>query len=276
MRFESPAGSGWFLGSGVNSTTEAGEYGMIRRRANGLAWSFAIMLLAACGGDGGDAPPPAETTPAASEPTPPPAATTSPTPAEPTPSTTPGAAPGPATLETPATFRVQFETSKGNFVVEVDRSLAPLGVDRFYRLINEGYYDDVRFFRVIAGFMAQFGMHGDPAQTARWRAQRIQDDPVVGSNTRGTITFATSGPNSRTTQLFINLVDNRNLDGMGFAPFGRVVEGIEVVDQLYSGYGEGAPQGQGPSQGNIQSQGNAYLMQNFPLLDYIIRARVVN
>ena len=246
---------------------------MRRPRANALASSFAIMLLAACGGDGGDTPPTPEGAPPASEPAaPPPAATTSPAPAA-TPEPTPSA---PATLTTPATFRVRFETSKGNFVVEADRSLAPNGVDRFYRLINEGYYDDVRFFRVIAGFMAQFGMHGDPAVTARWRAQRIQDDPVVGSNTRGTITFATSGPNSRTTQLFINLVDNRNLDAMGFAPFGRVVEGMDVVDQLYSGYGEGAPQGQGPSQGNIQAQGNAYLTQSFPLLDYIIRARVVN
>jgi peptidyl-prolyl cis-trans isomerase A (cyclophilin A) len=243
---------------------------MRRSRANVLASSFAIMLLAACGGEGGETPPPAETPPAASEPAPPPA-TTSPAPAAPA---EPAAAP--TTLTTPATFRVQFETSKGNFVVEVDRSLAPNGADRFYRLINEGYYDDVRFFRVIAGFMAQFGMHGDPALTARWRAQRIPDDPVVGSNTRGTITFATSGPNSRTTQLFINLVDNRNLDGMGFAPFGRVVEGMEVVDQLYSGYGEGAPQGQGPSQANIQAQGNAYLTQNFPLLDYIVRARIAN
>lgn len=242
---------------------------MIRPRANMLASSFAIMLLAACGGEGGETPPPAESTPPASEPAAMPE--TSPTPAP-----APGAAPGaPAALETPASFRVQFETSKGNFVVQVDRSMAPNGADRFYRLINEGFFDDVRFFRVINGFMAQFGIHGDPAVTARWRAQRIQDDPVVGSNTRGTITFATSGPNSRTSQVFINLVNNVNLDGMGFAPFGRVVEGMEVVDQLYSGYGEGAPQGQGPAQGQIVSQGNAYLTQSFPLLDHVIRARVV-
>jgi len=235
-----------------------------------LASSFAIMLLAACGGEGGETPPPAEAPPAAAEPPASTPATTAPAaPAEP--------AAAPATLVTPATFRVQFETSKGNFVVEVDRSLAPNGADRFYRLVNEGYYDDVRFFRVIPGFMAQFGMHGDPAVGARWRAQPIQDDPVVGSNTRGTITFAMTGqPNSRTTQLFINLVDNRNLDAMRFAPFGRVVEGMEVVDQLYGGYGEGAPQGRGPSQANIQSQGNAYLTQDFPLLDHIIRARIVN
>jgi peptidyl-prolyl cis-trans isomerase A (cyclophilin A) len=248
---------------------------MIRSRANRLATSFAIMLLAACGGEGGETPPPEEGAPPASEPAAAPETTPSTTAAPPP---APGApSPGPAALETPASFRVQFETSKGNFVVQADRSMAPNGVDRFFRLVSEGYYDEVRFFRVIPGFMAQFGMHGDPAVTARWRAQPIQDDPVVGSNTRGTITFAmTAQPNSRTTQLFINLVDNVNLDRSGFAPFGRVVEGMEVVDQLYSGYGEGAPQGQGPAQGQIQSQGNAYLTQSFPLLDHIIRARVVN
>ncbi|MEQ1855132.1 MAG: peptidylprolyl isomerase [Longimicrobiales bacterium] len=180
-------------------------------------------------------------------------------------------------LETPASYRVQFETSKGNFTVQVDRSQAPNGADRLYRLVSEGYYDEVRFFRVIAGFMAQFGISGDPAANTRWRSQPIQDDPVVGSNTRGTLTFAmTAQPNSRTTQVFINLVDNVNLDRSGFAPVGRVVEGMDVVDQLYSGYGEGAPQGNGPAQGQIVSQGNAYLAQSFPLLDHIIRARVAN
>jgi peptidyl-prolyl cis-trans isomerase A (cyclophilin A) len=236
------------------------------------------MLLAACGGEGaqtGEETPPAGAAPEASEPAaaPEPSTSTSPTPA-------PAAEPAPATpavLETPATYRVQFETSKGNFVVQVDRSLAPNGADRFYRLVTEGFYDDVRFFRVIAGFMAQFGISGDPAATARWRAQPIRDEPVVGSNARGTITFAMSSqPNSRTSQVFINLVDNVNLDGLGFAPFGRVVEGMEVVDQLYSGYGEGAPQGNGPAQGQIVSQGNAYLTQSFPLLDYVIRARIAN
>ncbi len=223
------------------------------------------MVLAACGGEGGETPPPAESTPPAAEPTVPP------------PASEPAAAPAtPAILETPASFRVQFETSKGNFVVQVDRSQAPNGADRFYRLVSEGFYDDVRFFRVISGFMAQFGIHGDPAVTARWRAQPIQDDPVVGSNTRGTVTFAmTAQPNSRTSQIFINLVDNVNLDRSGFAPFGRVVEGMEVVDQLYSGYGEGAPQGNGPAQGQIVSQGNTYLTQSFPLLDHVIRARII-
>ena len=217
------------------------------------------MLLAACGGDAGDAPPPAETTPP-SEP-----AAAPPPPAEPAAPTT-----------APATFRVRFETNEGPFVVEVQRSLAPNGADRFYQLVNEGFFTDVRFFRVISGFMAQFGINGDPAVTARWRANPIPDDPVVGSNTRGTITFAmTSQPNSRSSQLFINLVDNVNLDASGFAPIGRVVEGMEVVDRLHAGYGEGAPRGPGPDQSQIVSQGNAYLTQNFPELDYIERATIV-
>jgi peptidyl-prolyl cis-trans isomerase A (cyclophilin A) len=221
------------------------------------------MLLAACGGERGDEPPPAESTPPPSQPAAePPAAAPQPAPAAPT--------------TAPAMYRVRFETNEGDFVVEVDRSLAPNGADRFYQLVSEGFFTDVRFFRVISGFMAQFGINGDPAVTARWRANPIQDDPVRGSNTRGTITFAmTSQPNSRSSQLFINLVDNVNLDASGFAPIGRVVEGMEVVDRLYSGYGEGAPRGAGPDQSQIVSQGNAYLTQSFPELDYIERATIV-
>jgi len=177
--------------------------------------------------------------------------------------------------QAPDMYRARFETSKGDFVIEVHREWAPIGADRFYNLVNAGYYDDVRFFRVISGFMAQFGMHGDPLVTAQWRAAPIQDDPVVGSNTRGTVTFAMTGqPNSRTTQIFINFGNNTNLDGMGFAPFGEVVEGMEVVDQLYSGYGEGAPRGAGPDQGQIQGRGNEYLNADFPNLDYVIRATI--
>ena len=177
--------------------------------------------------------------------------------------------------QAPDSYRARFETSAGDFVVEVQRELAPLGADRFYNLVNNGYYDGVRFFRVIDGFMAQFGMHGDPLVTAQWRAAPIEDDPVVGSNTRGTITFAmTNQPNSRTTQVFINFGDNSNLDGMGFAPFGEVVEGMEVVDALYSGYGEGAPRGSGPDQGQIQGRGNDYLESDFPELDYVISATI--
>lgn len=184
----------------------------------------------------------------------------------------------PASLneKAPATYKVRLDTSAGPVVIEVHRDWAPLGADRFYNLVKNGYYDGVRFFRVISGFMAQFGINGDPGVTARWRAAPIQDDPVVGSNTRGTITFAmTSQPNSRSSQLFINLVDNVNLDASGFAPIGRVVEGMEVVDRLHSGYGEGAPRGPGPDQSQIVSQGNAYLTQNFPELDYIERATIV-
>jgi peptidyl-prolyl cis-trans isomerase A (cyclophilin A) len=183
----------------------------------------------------------------------------------------------PAFQETaPASFRVRFETTKGDFVVQVNRDLAPNGADRFYNLARHGYYDGVRFFRVISGFMAQFGIHGDPAVNALWRSRQIPDDPVHGSNTRGTVTFAmTSQPNSRTTQLFINLVDNSRLDPMGFAPFGQVVQGMDVVDKLYSEYGEGAPQGRGPEQGRAQMEGNAYLAKDFPNMDYIRKATVI-
>lgn len=175
----------------------------------------------------------------------------------------------------PDTFRVRFETTKGAFVVEAVRAWAPNGVDRFYNLVRNGYYDDVAFFRVIENFMAQFGIHGDPAVNTAWRNARIQDDPVVESNRRGYVSFAMAGPNTRTTQLFINFRDNRQLDGMGFAPIAHVVEGMDVVDAIYSGYGEGAPNGTGPAQPQIQMQGNQYLRENFPDLDYIQRASIV-
>jgi peptidyl-prolyl cis-trans isomerase A (cyclophilin A) len=183
----------------------------------------------------------------------------------------------PATLTAtaPATFKAKFETTKGNFTVEVTRSLAPQGADRFYNLVRSGYFTDVEFFRVIPGFMCQFGIHGDPKVSAAWRAARIPDDPVKGSNTRGAITFATGGPNTRTTQLFINFADNKSLDGMGFAPFGKVTEGMDVVDKIYGEYGEGAPQGKGPEQGRIQQEGNAYLKKDFPKLDSIKSATIL-
>jgi peptidyl-prolyl cis-trans isomerase A (cyclophilin A) len=185
-------------------------------------------------------------------------------------------APASLTATAPESYQVRFETSKGDFVIEVQRALSPNGADRFYNLVSNGYYDDVRFFRVIDGFMAQFGMHGDPAVTAAWRSAPIQDDPVMASNMRGTVTFAMTGqPNSRTTQIFINFGDNVQLDGMGFAPFGQVVDGMDVVDALYSGYGEGAPNGAGPSQGQIQAEGNRYLEAEFPQLDHVIRATIV-
>lgn len=175
----------------------------------------------------------------------------------------------------PATFRARFETSDGDFVIEVQRDWAPRGADRFYNLVRSGYYDRVRFFRVISGFMAQFGVHGDPRVAAQWREQRIGDDPVRQSNTRGMVSFATAGPNTRTTQLFINYGDNSRLDGMGFSPFGRVVEGMDVVDRLHAGYGEGAPAGRGPSQDRIQAEGNAYLEREFGELDYVRRATII-
>ena len=182
--------------------------------------------------------------------------------------------PAALTEQAPATYKVKFDTSKGSFVVQVTRAWAPRGADRFYNLVKNGFFDNTRFFRDIAGFMVQFGLNGDPAVNAQWRTARIQDDKVTQSNTRGMITFATSGPNARTTQVFINFGDNSNLDGMGFAPFGKVVSGMDVVDKLYSGYGEGAPNGAGPDQGRIQTEGNAYLTKSFPKLDTVKKATI--
>ena len=185
-----------------------------------------------------------------------------------------------ATETAPDTYEVLFETTQGNIVIEVQRSWAPLGADRFYNLVKMGYFTDVAFFRAIKGFMTQFGIHGDPKVAQMWRNARIQDDPVTQSNMRGYITFATSGKHSRTTQLFINTNDNNNLDAMGFSPFGKVSEtkggGMKVMDALFMGYGEGAPRGRGPNQMYIQQKGNAYLKEKFPKLDYIKKARLCN
>jgi peptidyl-prolyl cis-trans isomerase A (cyclophilin A) len=175
----------------------------------------------------------------------------------------------------PATYRARFQTTAGDFVIEVHRDWAPRGADRFYELVKSRYFDGQRFFRVLSGFMAQFGIHGDPKMSAVWRERRIPDDPVRQSNTRGMVTFATAGPNTRTTQVFINYANNSMLDGQGFAPFGRVIEGMEVVDRLFAGYGEGAPRGRGPDQGRIQAEGNAYLARDFPKLDAVKRATIV-
>ena len=163
---------------------------------------------------------------------------------------------------------MQFTTSKGPFVVEVHRDWAPNGADRFYELVNNHFYDEARFFRVVPNFVVQWGIQADPAVQLNWRTKTIPDDPVAQTNRRGTITFATSGPNSRTTQLFINLADNPRLDALGFAPFGQVISGMSVVEGLYSGYG------QTPDQNQIQMQGNAYLQSQFPKLDYIQTARI--
>lgn len=174
----------------------------------------------------------------------------------------------------PASYKAKFDTSKGVFVIEVRRDWAPNGADRFYNLVKNGFFDDTRFFRVVPNFMVQFGINGDPKISAPWRGARIADDKVTQSNKRGHVTFATSGPNSRTTQVFINFKDNNFLDSQGFAPFGRVVTGMDVVDALHSGYGEGAPSGRGPDQGRIQMEGNAYLAKNFPRLDYVKKATI--
>jgi peptidyl-prolyl cis-trans isomerase A (cyclophilin A) len=182
--------------------------------------------------------------------------------------------PAALTEKAPDTFKVNVDTTKGAFVIEVTRAWAPNGADRFYNLVKNGYFDGVRFFRVVGGFMAQFGIHGDPGIAAAWRSARIPDDPVKQSNKRGYITFATAGPGTRTTQVFINLVDNGGLDAQGFAPFGRVVSGMKVVDKLYDGYGEGAPSGRGPDQRRIQAEGNAYLEKSFPKLDYVKTASI--
>jgi peptidyl-prolyl cis-trans isomerase A (cyclophilin A) len=185
--------------------------------------------------------------------------------------------PDPAALSAPApdSFKVAVETSKGNFTIVARRDWAPRGVDRFYHLVQLGFYDEARFFRVLRGFMAQFGLHGDPRVNAAWDPLSIPDDPVKQTNRRGTVSYAMAGPNTRTTQLFINYSDNANLDGMGFAPIGEVIDGMATVDSLYANYGEGAPDGSGPDQSRIATQGNAYLTQNFPRLDFIRRARVV-
>jgi cyclophilin family peptidyl-prolyl cis-trans isomerase len=175
----------------------------------------------------------------------------------------------------PAEYRVSVETTKGPFVIAVTRALAPRGADRFYRLVRAGYFDDSRFFRVVPGFIAQFGIPGDPAITRVWKDRRIPDDSARASNVRGMIAYAMTGPSTRTTQLFISLVDNNRIDVQGFAPIGRVVSGMEVVDRLYGGYGETAGGGmRAGRQERMLNEGNEHLDRDFPKLDRIIKARV--
>ena len=182
--------------------------------------------------------------------------------------------PATGTEHAPDTYKVHFDTSKGEVVVAVTRSWAPLGADRFYTLVKSGFYDGERFFRVLPGFVVQFGIAADPATTAKWKDTNLVDDPVMQSNHRGTITYATGGRNTRTTQVFINLADNARLDHDGFAPFGEVTQGMDVANQLYSGYGEGAPGGTGPAQNRAEAEGNTYLVREFPQLDYIKKATI--
>lgn len=170
----------------------------------------------------------------------------------------------------PAVYDITFHTTKGTFVVKVQRALAPQGADRLYNLAKNGFFTNVKFFRVVPGFVVQFGISPDPKISAAWRAATITDDPVKAHNTRGAVTFASAGPNTRTTQLFINLANNSSLDTNGFAPVGTVTKGMNVVDKLYSGYGEAPSANQGP----ISLQGNAYLEKHYPKLDGITSATV--
>ena len=184
--------------------------------------------------------------------------------------------PAKLTETAPETFKVKFETTKGSFTVESNRKWAPVGVDRFYNMVKSGFFKDIAMFRAISGFMVQFGVHGEPAVAAAWRDAKIKDDPTgVQSNTPGMLTFAMAGPNTRTTQMFINFGDNARLDSMGFPPVGKVIEGMDIVNKINTEYGEGAPRGRGPNQQAIQMEGNAYLKKDFPNLDYIKSVTIV-
>ena len=174
----------------------------------------------------------------------------------------------------PAVFHVTLDTSKGPVVIEVRREWAPRGADHFYELVKTGFYDGNRFFRVVRSFVVQFGISGDPQLNRLWASANLPDDPVKQSNVKGTLTYAQLGPNSRTTQLFINLKDNKSLDRQGFAPIGKVISGMDTVERLYSSYGEMAPRGQGPDPSQIEVRGNAYLADHFARLDYIHKATI--
>jgi len=178
----------------------------------------------------------------------------------------------PATLneKSPETFDVEFVTTKGNFTVRVNRAWSPLGADRFYNLVKNNYFEEAAFFRVVPNFIVQFGLSADPAVNRVWRSANIKDDPVTQSNKPGYITFATAGPHTRTTQLFINFGNNNFLDTQGFSPFGQVTQGMDIVKKLHSGYGEK------PDQGAITTQGKAYLEKNFPNLDLIKSAAIIS
>jgi peptidyl-prolyl cis-trans isomerase A (cyclophilin A) len=178
-------------------------------------------------------------------------------------------------LQAPAVFDAKFVTTKGEFVVEVTRAWSPRGADRFYNLVKYQFFDGAAFFRVIQGFVAQFGISPRPDVSRIWENAKITDDPVTQTNSRGTLTYATAGPNTRTTQIFVNLGENAQLDGMGFSPFGKVISGMDVVDKLYADYGDGPPDGHGPDQDRIQHEGKVYLDKGFPLLDAIKTAVIV-
>jgi peptidyl-prolyl cis-trans isomerase A (cyclophilin A) len=233
----------------------------------------AVVLLTACG-SGPTTPitPATATSPVASETTEAPPAVTQPAVHHAASELDPSL----ATAHAPEVFAARFTTTRGDFVVEVHRAWAPNGADRFYNLVKMGFFDDTRFFRAIDGFMVQFGISGDPKVSEKWRDATIPDDPVKQSNLRGFMTFAQTGvPNSRTTQVFVTYNNHPRLDQSGFAPFGQIVKGMEVVDAFYKGYGEGAPEGQGPSQERVQTEGNPYLDKDFPKLDRILSTQLV-
>jgi peptidyl-prolyl cis-trans isomerase A (cyclophilin A) len=254
------------------------------KTAKWCAVIVAMVLLAGCKKEQPASEPPPAPVAKTETPPPPPASTeTKPAPSEAmtgpvikssAPALSAGNLLKPATLQAkaPDTYRVKFLTTRGEFTVAVTRSLSPLGADRFYNLVRGGFYNDSSFFRVVPGFVVQFGIAAKPAVSAAWKQTEIKDDPVLGSNKRGYLTFATSGPGTRTTQIFINLKDNPRLDGMGFSPFGLVEDaGMNVIDMLYDQYGDNA----GPEQDKIESQGNPYLKKGWPKLDYIISATII-
>ena len=168
----------------------------------------------------------------------------------------------------PEHYRARFDTTQGAFVIDVKREWAPVGADRFYELVKSGFYDEARFFRVAPGFVIQWGIARDPILNSQWKDKIIPDDPVKEGNLAGYVSFASRGPNTRTTQIFVNLANNLQLDSMGFAAFGRITDGLDVIPRIYAAYRES------PAQDQIEAQGNAYLNQNFPKLDYIKTARI--
>jgi peptidyl-prolyl cis-trans isomerase A (cyclophilin A) len=178
-------------------------------------------------------------------------------------------------VRSPGQYKVRLQTTQGDVILLVHRDWAPHGADHFYELVRMGFYDDNRFFRAIRGFVVQFGMNGDPKVNGDWADITIPDDPPKMSNKMATITFANSGPDTRATQVFINLADNTRLDSMDFPPFGEVIEGMDHVQHFYMGYGEGYPNGDGPDQSDSAATGNAFLDHRFPRLDRLIRARII-
>jgi peptidyl-prolyl cis-trans isomerase A (cyclophilin A) len=231
-----------------------------------------LLALMACGSPTPEtkpAPPAEKPAQPVEKPAPPP-----PAPAAAAPVTPPAGAnpalydPSKASLTAPETYAVKFETTAGEFILDVTRAWSPLGADRLYNLVKAGFYDDTGFFRVVPGFVVQFGLNGDPAVNKVWRDARIQDDPASQTNARGTVVFATSGPNTRTTQVFINFADNPRLDKMGFTPFGKVRD-MATVDKINPAHG------QKPNQGEITMNGNAYLKTAFPDLSFITKATIV-